>query len=159
MRFGITADVFHPIASLHYSIFYRVNDKSKYEEILGNKHKELESMLKRLQLSETRLRLREQMSRDENMVSGAVSRVEHDMLIAEKEGIEAQMRSIVEESEKKSAQINSLTSDVSNLTEIAAAAERGKLSMANKLEDILKKEENVSNRIQKGNEYNIRSIL
>ena len=106
-------------------------------------------MLKRLQLSETRLRLREQMSRDENMVSGAVSRVEHDMLIAEKEGIEAQMRSIVEESEKKSAQINSLTSDVSNLTDIAAAAERGKLSMANKLEDILKKEENVSNRIQK----------
>lgn len=41
-----------------------VSDKTRYEEILTNKHKELEAMLKRLQLSETRLRVREQMARD-----------------------------------------------------------------------------------------------
>ena len=56
--------------------------------MLQNKHKELEAMLKRLQLSETRLRLREQVARDENMVSGVVSRIEYDMLIAEKENLE-----------------------------------------------------------------------
>ena len=69
-----------------------VADKARYEDLLGTKTRELDSVQHKLLLQDSRNRLYEQMQRDPNMVSNVVTKAEHDALKKEKLDIENELQ-------------------------------------------------------------------
>jgi len=105
-------------------------------------------MTHRLRLAENRVRYREQADRDENMVTGSVSRNEFDDAILKCEKLKAHIVELSDELEKKSQLAQSLYVENSQLKAMMTSVEKSKYNSSQRAEDLEKIEDQYSLRLK-----------
>lgn len=114
--------------------YHRAADREKFEEILAVNKQEMQIMSQRLIVAETKKRYKEQVDRDDNMVSESVSRVEYNYALEEIEELKAKVSVSELELAEKRTMVDQLTRESAQKDVDNANLERKVASLEQRLE-------------------------